>query len=353
MQHVVREAVRAMEAYIPGEQPEMAGVVKLNANENPYPPSPAALTALREAIDALPLYPEASSRVIREAAAEVYGLDPAQVMAVNASDEFLRLLCQCCVDGGDEVVVVHPTFPYYETLAAVQGARVRRIELTDELLLPPAEAMPDLGAARLVFLPNPGAPSGVVHPEAEVRRLIESAPRALVVVDEAYADFAGITTLPWLAEYPNLVVTRTFSKSYSLAGLRLGLGFASAALMEQFNKVRDFYNVDVLAQAAGAAALRDQAYLRDTCARVAAIRDGVANALRAMGLHVWPSGANFLLVRCGAPRAAGLYRELKERKILVRYWNKPRLDDCLRITIGTNAQMDLLLEILPTLPSFA
>ncbi len=339
-----RAAIRKMSAYVPGEQPQEAGYVKLNQNENPYPPSPRALAALREELAKLPLYPEPSSRRLREAAAEVYGVSPEQIMAVNGSDEILRILCQASVGEGDEIVAFEPGFTLYQSLAAVQGAVFRALELAADYSLP--APLPDLSAARLVFLPNPNTPSGTLCDEAEIRCLLEAAPQALVVVDEAYADFAGVSAIPLLAEYPNLVITRSLSKSYSLAGLRLGLGIASPALLRELHKARDFYNLDRLAQAAGAAALGDQDHLKKNVGKIVATRERLRESLRGLGIQVWPSQANFVLARCGKPAARKLYAALKERKILVRHFDRPRLDDCLRISVGTDAEIDTFLAAL-------
>ncbi len=337
----IRNAVLAMSAYIPGERAKGGDVVKLNANENPYPPSPKAIEAMRAALERLPLYPETSGAGVREAAAEVYGVEAEQIMAANASDEMLRILFQACAGEGDEAVAFPPTFTFYETLAAVQDARVRQVELAEDYSLP---ELPDLSQAKLAFLPNPNAPSGTLFPETDIRRLIESAPQALVVIDEAYTDFTDApSAIGLLKEYPNLVVVRTFSKSYSLAGLRVGLGFASAGIMQELHKVRDYYNLDCVAQAGATAALHDQAHFRDNIAKIVATRKWFTDALRPLCAHIWPSCANFVLARFNRMPAKELYQALKDRGILVRYFDAPRLRDCLRITIGTDKQMQTLL----------
>lgn len=344
----IRDAILRMKAYIPGEQPTESGLIKLNANENPYPPSPHVATAISEAASNLRLYPDSTSEACRNAAARLYGVRPGEVMFTNSSDEMLRILCQSCLDPGDRVACFEPTFPYYLTLAAVQGAECLRIPFPDDYRFPP---LPDLSRVKLVFLPNPNAPSGTVFPERDIRTLLESAPDALVVVDEAYADFSGTTSIPLLEDYPHLVVTRTFSKSYSLAGLRVGVGIARESVLRELDKVRDYYNMDRLAQAAAVAALEDQPHLQTHVRQIVTQRERLTAGLREMGVHVWPSGANFILARFSTPTAPDVLAMLRARGILVRYWNAPRLDDCLRITIGSEEQTDRVLdafrEILP------
>lgn len=339
----IRDAIRRMRAYIPGEQPTEPNLIKLNANENPYPPSPRVAEAIAAEVPRLALYPESTSAACREAAARLYGVAPEEVMLTNSSDEMLRILCQACLSPGDAVACFAPTFPYYMTLAAVQDAECIRIPFPDDYAFPP---LPDLARAKLAFLPNPNAPSGTVFGEREIRTLLEAAPNALVVVDEAYADFSGTTSIPLLATYPHLVVTRTFSKSYSLAGLRVGLGIARASVLAELDKVRDYYNMDRLAQVATVAALEDQTHLHANVGRIVAQRERLGDALRGMGIHVWPSGANFILARFTTPSAPEVLAALRARGILVRYWDAPRLDDCLRITIGSEGQTDRLLEAL-------
>lgn len=344
----IRSAVRKMSAYVPGEKAPGADYIILNANENLYPAAPQVYEAMRRAMRDVSWYPESTSKGVLEAAAAVYGqygITPEQVMATNSSDEILRIAFQACAGEGDMVYAFTPSFTFYKTLAAVQGAEFREIEFPEDYSLP---QLPDMHGAKLVFFPNPGAPSGTAYGLADIRRLIEAAPKALVVIDEAYADFDENqhTALPLIKDNPNLLVTRTFSKSYSLAGLRVGLGFASREVLGELHKVRDYYNLDRVAQAGAEAALRAQDYLCENCARIIKTRNWFAAELKKIADKVWPSGTNFVLARFTKINAATLYDELKKRKILVRYWNKPRLDDCLRISIGTDEQMQLVLSTL-------
>jgi len=337
----LRPAILSMTGYVPGEQPKRADAIKLNANENPYPPPAAAVEAMRAALAGLRLYPESTSRGLREAAAAPFGLALDRVMAANGSDEMLRILFQACLEPGAEVVAFSPSYTYYRTLAAIQGAAYREIEFTGDYELPRTL---DAGRARLVLLPNPNAPSGTLFPEREIRRLCAAFPDALVVIDEAYADFAGVSAIPLIGEIPHLFVVRTLSKSHALAGLRVGLGFGRPELLAELEKVRDYYNLDRVAQAGGEAALRDRDWLREVCSKVAVTRARLTEALTALGAFVWPSAANFVLARFSpADRAKALLLGLKERNILVRWFDAPRLRDCLRITVGTDAENDALL----------
>jgi histidinol-phosphate aminotransferase len=336
-----RECIRSMTGYVPGESALSPDTVKLNQNENRYKPSSRVAAAVATAVGNLDLYPDSSSASLRRAAAQVYGVRPEQVMATNGSDEMLRILFQTYCDPGDTAVSFYPSYTYNDTLAAMQDVRHRLIDFEGEYGIP--EQL-DLAGAKLVFLCNPNAPTGTVFPESEVRRLIKSAPGSVVVIDEAYADFSGQTSIPLLSEYPNVVVVRTFSKAYSLAGLRVGLGFANEPLLAEMEKVRDYYNVDRLAQAGAEAALLDREWLERTTRQIIATRERTAEALRALGFTVYGSGANFLLVRLASPGAAeSLWRRLRERRILIRYFKNRGIADCVRVSVGTDADMDAFL----------
>lgn len=334
-----------MKGYVPGGLAKDDTIVKLNANENNYPPSAEVVTAITAELQSLSRYPETSARLVREAAARVYGVAPDEVMVTNGSDEMLRILLQACADENEKVVSFWPSYTYYETLARIQNVDYKLIEFGPDFSLP--RELP-VDGARLVFLPNPNAQSGTLFSEAEILRLCD-ATSGLVVIDEAYADFAGFSMISKIRSTPNLVVTRTFSKSYSLAGMRLGLGFASSELMLQFDKVRDFYNVDRLAQVAALAALNDQETLKASTAKIVATRQRLARELELRGIFVFPSWSNFLLARFGQDEARSLFMSLQENDILVRYFDAPRLSDCLRITIGTDAEIDKLLDVLDSL----
>ena len=337
-----RPNIAAMEGYTPGEQPKDAGVIKLNTNENPYPPSPAVAPAVAAAVTGLRKYSDAMAIELRTVAAGLYGVAVDQVIATNGSDEILRMLVTMTADPGQSIAVFPPTYTLYETLAEIQGARLLSIPLTDSFDLP---ARLELSDVRLALVPNPNAPTGTLFPQSSLRRLCAACP-GIVVIDEAYADFAPENALPLLKEYPNLVITRTMSKSYSLAGGRVGFGIASASLINSLMKVKDSYNLDALSQAAATAALRDQAYFRENVRKILTTRARLAEKLAEMGFDVLPSQTNFVLARTPGMPARKLYEELKLRKILVRYFAKPRIDDCLRISVGTDAENEALLGAL-------
>ncbi len=337
----VRQCIQNMTAYIPGEPAKDASIVKLNQNENRFPPSPRAVKAIEAATQALALYPESTSLALREAASQVYRVPVDRIMAGNGSDDILRILYHCLCDPGDEVVAFRPSYTYYATLGAMYSVNYRLIDFEGEFRLP--DRLP-LNNVKLVLLPNPNAPTGTVFPEKDIRRLLEAAP-GIVAIDEAYADYSGQTSLGLLKEYKNLVVVRTFSKSYSLAGLRVGLAFADPGLLQEMEKVRDFYNLDRLAQAGAAAALEDQDWLQIVTGRVIASREKTAAELTKMGLRVYPSGANFLLVRFKDPGSArNVFEKLRERNVLVRYFTHPGINECIRVTIGTETDMDVFLK---------
>ncbi len=340
---LLRPAVRTMPGYTPGEQ--VGSLVKLNTNEGAFPPSPRVMAALAAIADeSLRLYPDPVSRALRAAAAARYGVSPEQILAGNGSDDCLTIIYRAFLDPGDRVACPWPTYGLYETLAALQGARLvrvpfrqvgRRYELPREL---------SEQAAKLIVLANPNNPSSTLIPVDELRALCRAAPRSIVVVDEAYVDFAlgaGLpaSLLPHLDHHPNLIVLRTFSKSYSLAGARLGLLFAAASLVEVLTKVKDSYNVNAITQALGVAALEDRAYHEECMRRTLEQRAWVEGALGALGLR-WPeAAANFLLVEIGE-RAEEVYRALRDQGLLVRWWATPELRTKIRISIGRPAEND-------------
>ncbi|HLK11745.1 MAG TPA: histidinol-phosphate transaminase [Candidatus Binatia bacterium] len=334
--------MRAVAAYVPGEQPDPARrVVKLNTNENPYPPSPRVLEALARALDgSVRLYPDPEARALRARAAAVYGLPEDHIMAGNGSDELLALLLRAVVDPGDRVAFPVPTYSLYETLVAAQGGEAVRVPFGDDFALPAALAAAE---ARVTFLCNPNSPSGTLVPAAEVARLAGRV-AGLLVVDEAYVDFAREHALGLVGRHPNVVVLRTLSKSFSLAGLRIGLLFGSPALLAGLRVVKDSYNVNRLSQVAGEAALADLGTMRANVARVRATRGVLAAGLERLGFRVLPSEANFVLARRPGTDLGPVARALAARDVLVRHF--PALPDALRITVGTDAETAALLDAL-------
>lgn len=352
-----RPNVQAMEAYVPGEQPPAgASLIKLNTNENPYPPSPAVVEAIRAALEAGPvpgarlrLYSDPDAGALCEAAAEVTGFPRDGILAGNGSDELLAVLARAFLSEGDTVAYPYPTYLLYETVARIQGASIETVDFPPDFSLPAAL----LGsAARLVFVANPNSPSGTACSTDELARLADSLPRGILVVDEAYGAFAGASALELARTRSNVVVLRTLSKSHSLAGMRVGLLFGTPEMVHGLRKVRDSYSLDRLAIAAGAAALRDTAWEARNTARIAATRARLSARLGELGMAPLPSHANFVLARLGsAARAQAAHRFLRGRGILVRYFAMRLLDDSLRITVGTDEEIDALLDTLATFVS--
>lgn len=333
-----------MASYVPGEQPQETGFVKLNTNENPYPPSPRVVAALRKAIDAsLRLYPEPLSDTLRAAAAVAYGVEPSNIIAGNGSDELLSIVLRCFVEAGDRVALPHPTYSLYDTLIEIQSGVRAAVNYPTDFSLPAGLAAQN---AALTFLCNPNAPSGTLVSLAEVERLARSV-SGILVVDEAYVDFAeseGASAIPLIRRLDNLIVLRTFSKSFSLAGLRIGLAFAPAEIIAGLMKVKDSYNLSRLSLTAATAALQDLPWMARNARRIQKSRKKLSAALRRMGYEVYPSHANFVLARKSGASLKPVYEELKRRRILVRYFDAPGLRDCLRITVGAPKEIQTLID---------
>ena len=340
-----------MEGYVPGEQPQDRRYIKLNTNENPYPPSPRVLEALHVAVtEDLRLYPDPSARDLRSKAAEVYGLAADQIVAGNGSDDLLAMLFRACVDAGSSPDVAYPvpTYSLYDTLAQIQGTTPKTVPFPPDFTLP-VEALLAVGA-RLNLICNPNSPSGTLTAVSTIADFARRA-KGLVVVDEAYVDFARESALSLLGSCPNVVVLRTFSKSFSLAGMRIGLAFGDRELMAQLNKVKDSYNLDRLSLVAARAALDDLPWMKTNVEKIRESRAALARELGELGFRIPPSEANFLFAT--HPTLAGnvLYRALRERGILVRHFSIPALSDGLRITVGTREQNGALVAALRTLSS--
>jgi histidinol-phosphate aminotransferase len=341
LQHV-RRCIREMQGYMPGKQPSGGGYIKLNTNENPYPPSPQVLDALRDALNAdLRLYSDPLATPLRLTAAQLYGCDVEQVVAGNGSDDILTMIFRTFLDAGDRIATAAPSYSLYNVLSAMQDAACVEIPLGPNYTLP---ADLDAHGAKLLFIVNPNAPTGVLFAQDELRALLDRTDK-MVVVDEAYADFAGETAIDLLAEYPHLIVTRTFSKSYGLAGMRLGLGFAHPDIVVEMLKVKDAYNLDRLAIVAGCTALEDREWFDETTAKIIRTRTRLLRELEAMGLEVPPSRSNFVFPRIPDGRALEIYEKLEKRRILVRYFRTPPMvADSLRVSVGTDAEIDAFLQ---------
>jgi histidinol-phosphate aminotransferase len=333
-----------MTGYVPGFQPpDEAGWIKLNTNENPYPPSPKVIEAIRQATgDGLRKYPEPASLEGRQAAADLYGYPVDWVIMANGSDELLNNLIRACAGEGEEIAYLHPSYSYYATLAQVQGAVVKTFRLTEDRQI---IGLSGRYSGRLFFLTTPNAPLGLTWSPAEVAALADRCD-GLLVVDEAYADFSASNCLDLVKAKQNVVITRTLSKSYSLAGMRLGLAIARPEIIAALDKIRDHYNLDRLAQAAVVAALKDQGYFKECVARICDIRDWFRDELIGLGYTVLPSSANYLFASPSDRDGQRVYDALYQRKVLVRYFSDPVLAHGLRISIGTREEMEKTLAML-------
>jgi histidinol-phosphate aminotransferase len=340
----VRPEIRRLSAYVPGEQPRGRRYVKLNTNENPYPPSPRVLEAIRAAVTAdLRLYPDPLAIELRAKAGEVYGFPPEFILAGNGSDELLAIIFRACVGPGDRVVYPTPTYSLYDPLVAIQGATTLGVPFAPDFRLP-VEDLGEKGQC-VTIICNPNAPSGTLAPVLAIEQVARSV-QGLVVVDEAYVDFATDTALRLVHQYRNVLVLRTFSKSFSLCGMRLGLAFGHPDLLGELAKVKDSYNVSRLGLVAGAAALDDYGHMEESAARVRSARAVLSARLASAGFEVLPSQTNFVLARRPGENLGSVQRMLKERGVLVRHFDTPELRDSLRITVGTSEEIETLLAAL-------
>jgi len=340
--------IQNLHAYVPGEQPQGEGWTKLNTNENPYPPSPKVAEAVSGEVEKLRLYPEPTSAKLRQAIGERYGYSAKNVIIGNGSDNLLDLVTRCFVShpGAGHTV---PSYSLYPVVCGMSGQQLidlpfdRSMQLNVEAL-----AATD---AKVFFLTNPNAPTGVAFSPAEIEAALQAID-GLLVVDEAYVDFGGETAIPLLRDYENLIVVRTFSKSYSLAGMRVGYALASEGIVGMLDRVRDAYNLDRIAQAAALAAFEDVDYFEAQCEKVMATREATRTQLDELGWFTYPSATNFLFTEplaadgsTGAEVAADLFNFLKERRVLVRYFpNHPLTCAFIRVSIGTDAQMQAFIE---------
>jgi histidinol-phosphate aminotransferase len=336
--HIVRLA-----GYVPGEQPQGGGFIKLNTNENPYPPSPRVLDALSRGLtDRLRLYPDPVATEFRRAAASLHGVEPDMILAGNGSDDLLTIMTRALVGPGELAAYPTPSYLLYSTLIRLQDGREHVVPFTTDWTLNLADFVhSDL---KLVYLANPNSPSGTALSRHQVAELAQALP-CPVIVDEAYADFAQENCISLVRDQPNVIVTRSFSKGYSLAGIRLGYLVAQAGIVDQLHKVKDSYNCDALSQVAGVAALADQDYLGQTRSKVLATRRRLTAALRDLGYSVPDSQANFVWAT-GGPPAEETFEWLKERRVLVRLMRYQGYPAGLRISIGTDGEIDRLLQIL-------
>jgi histidinol-phosphate aminotransferase len=338
-----------MAPYVPGEQPGPGEkVIKLNTNENPFPPSPRVLEAIRSVDpESLRRYPSPKADAFRAVAARVHGVSPEMILAGNGSDEILAILMRTFVGPGAVLAYPDPTYSLYPVLADESESRVRTVAWEANWDLPIDALLAT--SPKAIFFANPNAPTGTLVKKSRVRELAQAFD-GLVLVDEAYVDFADESCLELVREFPNLVLSRTFSKGYALAGLRFGYAIAAPAVVSEMLKVKDSYNCDAIAILAATAALDDQAYAKKSWDAVRAERARLTRELGRRGFEVIPSQANFVFARCPQGNAADVYLALKRQGILVRFFDKPGLADKVRITVGTPEQNDAVLKALPSQP---
>jgi histidinol-phosphate aminotransferase len=340
---LVRKSLEGYRPYVPGEQPpDGEGWVKLNTNEAPLPPSPRVLEAIKAAAnESLRLYPSPTARPAREAIARKFDLDPSHVALGNGGDELIEMCFRAFVGAGDSVAFPTPTYPLVEPLCRMHESRAST-HPTEQ----PWELPPSLGAdpAKLKFIVNPNSPTGALFERDEVEAVV-AASSGVVVIDEAYVDFAEQTCVPLLERYPNVLLLRTFSKSYALAGMRVGFALGSTELIEALDSVKDSYNLDRLAIVAAVAAIEDEAHHRRIVDEVVENRDALSSALGTLGFEVVPSSANFVFARPPRP-AHEVVAALRERKMLVRHYDREPIAGWLRITVGTRGQHEKLLAAL-------
>ena len=343
--------VAGLVPYVPGEQPSVANLVKLNTNENPYPPSPRALSAIRAAAEqGLQLYPDPESTTLRRAIAARHGLDTTQVFVGNGSDEVLAHAFFAFFQQRGPLLVPDITYSFYQVYCGLYGITQQVVPL-DAALRVDVEAFARAQGQDVagVVVANPNAPTGIGIPLAQIERLLQLHPQRVVLVDEAYVDFGGETAMGLISQYPNLLVVHTLSKSRSLAGLRVGFACGQAHLIDALNRVKNSFNsypLDRLAQAGATAAIEDGGYFESTRQTVIHTREGLVLQLEDMGFEVLPSQANFVFVRHPRHDAAGMAAGLRAQGVLVRHFRLPRIDQFLRISIGTPAQCEALLNAL-------
>lgn len=339
--------VETLDPYVPGEQPQDQQYIKLNTNESPYPPAPAVAHALKNfPVDGLRRYPDPQSSRLVAALADYHGLEARQVFVGNGSDEVLAHAFQAFFKQDEAILFPDISYSFYPVYCALYEIEFQRVALDDGFRI-------DFDGFRRVnggiILPNPNAPTGIALELAEIRQMLADNPESVVIIDEAYVDFGTESASRLIAEFDNLLVVQTYSKSRNLAGLRLGFALGNENLIEALQRVKNSFNsypVDSLTSAIGLAALGDEEYFQDCNRRVIASRERLAAALAGIGFEVFPSRANFVFVRHPGKAAETLYLELKAAGILVRYFKSARIDDCLRITIGTDEECDRLIEAL-------
>ncbi len=336
MQSLWSETASKLSPYVPGEQPRVADLVKLNTNENPYGPSPRALDAMRAAsADSLRLYPDPEASDLRDALAAHHNVKPEQVFVGNGSDEVLAHAFVALLKHPKPLLIPDITYSFYPVWAQLFGVGVKTVALDGNMQIRIDDYRHDAGS---IIIPNPNAPTGIAIPRSEIVRLLDLQPNIPVLIDEAYIDFGGESAVPAIADHPNLLVVHTMSKARGLAGLRVGYALGDKDLIDALTRVKDSFNsypLGTVAQAGAAASVRDEAYFKYYCSQIVTGREAMSRKLTALGFKVLPSSANFVFARHPDRKGKELAAGLRERAILVRHFDKPRTTEYLRITVGT------------------
>lgn len=342
--------VQSLTPYVPGEQPKIDNLVKLNTNECPYGPSDAVLQAIASQTgDALRLYPDPQASALKQAVAKAHGLSPEQVFVGNGSDEVLAHAFMALLQHDAPLLYPDVSYSFYPVYSKLYGVAAREVPLADDFSVRVDDYLQQ-GPNGGILIANPNAPTGMALPRSEIVRLLQGNPDSVVVIDEAYVDFGGESAATLVNDFPQLLVVHTLSKSRALAGLRVGYALGHPDLIEALNRVKDSFNsypLDRLAMAGAVAAMQDVAWFEQTCARVITTRQRMVAGLQARGFEVLPSAANFVLARHPGHDGAKLAAGLREQRVLVRHFRKPeRIAQFLRISVGTDAQTDALLGAL-------
>ena len=342
MSRFFSEKYRALTPYTPGEQPKDTVYLKLNTNESPFPPSPLAQSYAKQAASRLNLYSDPESSILKTAGAKVLGVGEENLIFTNSSDETLNFAFMAFCDQNHPAIFPDITYGFYPVFAEVHNEPYEEIPLKDDFTIDPADYF---GKAGTIFLPNPNAPTGIYLPLGAIESILQNSPKSIVVIDEAYIDFGGESAISLLPKYENLLVTRTFSKSRSLAGGRLGIGIANSGIIGDLKTIQyalNPYNVNSMTMAAGVGALEDTEYFETTRRTLIENRTVLTEKLKELGFESLPSKANFVFAKHPAISGEALYLKLKERKILIRHFNMDRIKEYNRITVGTLDQIETL-----------
>ena len=334
-----------LDPYTPGEQPQDTQYIKLNTNENPYPPSPLALKAMQQAVsDDLRLYSDPNANKLKQAIADFHQVDISNVFVGNSSDEVLAHSFAALLKHDKPLLYPDISYSFYPSYIKLFNIHAKAIPLDDDLCINFDDYTQDNGS---IVFPNPNAPTGIVITLDIIEALVQNNPDSVILIDEAYVDFGAESAIPLTQKYPNIVVVQTFSKSRSLAGLRLGFAIASAELVNGMERVKNSFNsypIDRIAIEGGTASIQDTAHFEETCQKIISTREKTSDVLKELGFSILPSSSNFVFASHNKIPAEDLYLELKKQGVLVRYFNKPRIDNYLRITIGTDKEMKVLIE---------